>query len=153
MSDKAERVARWIQGIYHQGVYQGETNQIAAILREEYPEEPKAKTCHSECGLRARYPISCKRRDCQHITSEPTKGDGSEEHPFIDQFVGKAFARKDYNGREFSFGVCERDDGYEITVVPVGDAPVRHYRLNPDGTIDNLACSAEPAQAEPKEDA
>jgi hypothetical protein len=66
-----------------------------------------------------------------------SKGDGSEERPFTDQFIGKCFERADNEGKRFSFGVCERDDGYEITVDPV-DGPWRHYTLHPDGSITDL---------------
>lgn len=113
MSDKAKRVAERVAS----GVRYGDMShdEIAAMLREEYPEEP-APAAQSEERV--------------------------EERPFVDQFVGKAFARKDYAGREFSFGVCERDEGYEITVIPAREGPTRHYRLNPDGTIDDLARAA-----------
>ena len=117
------------------------THNLEAQLAEE---RAKGERCDSTI---------CQCRDipgaCDTCFWRPVKGDGSEEHPFIDQFSGKAFARKDYAGREFSFGICERDDGYEITVIPVREGPTRYYRLNPDGTIDDLARLAEPAQAAP----
>ena len=67
------------------------------------------------------------------------KGDGSLEHPFTKQYIGKAFERQDYEGRSFSFGVCERDDGYEIIVEPIQPGNNRFYALHPDGSITDLA--------------
>lgn len=61
-------------------------------------------------------------------------GDGSEEHPFTRQFIGKCFKRHD---SLLSFGVCERDDGFELTVDAVDG--VRHnYAIMPDGSICDL---------------
>ena len=37
MSDRIIKAAERIQGLYHQGIYQGETDKIAAILREAFP--------------------------------------------------------------------------------------------------------------------
>ena len=37
MSDMIIKAAERIQGLYHQGIYQGETDKIAAILREAFP--------------------------------------------------------------------------------------------------------------------
>ena len=46
---------------YDLGYLQGTIAEI------ENSNDVKEYTCNSECGLRARYPISCKDRDCEHI--------------------------------------------------------------------------------------
>jgi hypothetical protein len=61
-------------------------------------------------------------------------GDGSEEHPFTRQFIGKCFKRHD---SLLSFGVCERDDGFELTVDAI-DGVRRNYAIMPDGSICDL---------------
>lgn len=71
-------------------------------------------------------------------TNMPANGDGSEENPFTRQFIGKCFKRHD---SALSFGVCERDEGFELTVDPAEGAR-RHFAIAPDGSICDLAAEA-----------
>jgi len=65
-------------------------------------------------------------------------GDGSEEHPFTRQFIGKCFKRHD---SALSFGACERDDGFELTI-DSAEGGRRHFAIAPDGSIRDLADEA-----------
>lgn len=101
---------------------------------------------HGECGDEIT-PITFEfwKRSVKTPAPEPEGkdeiigGEGTEAKPFCNQFVGKCFERGDYQSRQFSFGVCERDDGYEITVDPIEGGTRRHYALHPDGTIEDLS--------------
>lgn len=91
--------------------------------------------------------MSCRDRAGAALAALPPadKGDGSVEHPFIEQYVGKCFHRKDHNGIEFDVGICERDDGYELTIT--GPSGVDEwYAIHPDGKIVNLGLP--PAESE-----
>jgi len=67
------------------------------------------------------------------------KGNGTTENPFIETFNSVIFKKYD---SELFLSICERDDGFELIVIPVTSGPNRHYRINPDGTFIDLVKNA-----------
>ena len=63
-------------------------------------------------------------------------GDGTPEKPFRATYNPKCFQRHD---AELCALICERDDGFEITVIPPRTGPTRHYRIDATGSWADLA--------------
>jgi hypothetical protein len=63
------------------------------------------------------------------------EGEGTIEKPFVKTFNSAVFKRHD---SELFITICERDDSFELIVVPIRSEPNRYYRINPDGTIIDL---------------
>ena len=63
-------------------------------------------------------------------------GDGTPEQPFRATYNPKCFQRHD---AELYAKICERDDGFEITVIPPRTGPTRHYRIDATGSWADLA--------------
>jgi hypothetical protein len=80
--------------------------------------------------------IQCKE------AAEPSEQLGTESNPFVGTFNSLCFKRHD---SELLLSVCERDQGFELTVIPRRTGPKRHYAIDVDGSIKELA-------AEPSED-
>ena len=63
-------------------------------------------------------------------------GNGTPEKPFRATYNPKCFQRHD---AELYAKICERDDGFEITVIPPRTGPTRHYRIDATGSWADLA--------------
>lgn len=63
-------------------------------------------------------------------------GNGTPEKPFRATYNPKCFQRHD---AELYAKICERDDGFEITVIPPRTCPTRHYRIDATGSWADLA--------------
>lgn len=68
---------------------------------------------------------------------------GSPQNPLIGTYNPMSFKRWD---SDLLVSLCERDDGYEINVIPIRSGPTRHYRIAPDGSWTDLAQPAPSAE-------
>jgi hypothetical protein len=100
------------------------------------------------CLSEKKHALACLDRLAAHL-AQPTESaqapeDGTAERPFTATYNSKCFKRHD---SELFVGICERDDAFEINVIPPRTGPTRHYRINADGSWTDLAPS-EPSESE-----